>query len=407
MIEFENSRLGVITLKYNDRYIHSKYDPIKESEKFAQANIELIKKPIILLYGLGLGYSVDAIVEKMDSQSVMYVFENNEDIVKCCRKINHGVFNYNNVHIIYGNNKEFYAKLSECLDEVNDFIIHRPSLDTIKESNEFLYNLINDFTNMKQYKEIHKDIYIRSDENFKINTEMGYNNINDLIEKYKNNNQPYIIASAGPSLDYEVDIIKKYRERFVIIAVGAALRTLANSNIYPDIVVIVDTKESIKNQFLGIDCSNISLCFDACASRWAAESYNGPKYIFNDNSKNDIYIRNGGTVAVAAIDIAVKCGAEKIVFVGQDLAFVDGKSHTEIYEAEYGIKDSYRKNNMLKEVKGINGNILYTNQGYITFKNRIEALIRANSNIKFINCSRGAYINGAEHINLIEFIKKI
>ena len=407
MIELEKSKSGVFTLKYDNKYIHSRYDPIKESIKFVKGNEELINKPVIVLYGLGLGYIVDVIEDMIDAESELYVFENNKDIVQYCKKVNNKVFEYKNVHIIYGNDKKFYSTLSECLGKVKDFIIHRPSLETIKNSNEFLYNLINDFSNMKQYKEIYKDIDIRSDENFEYNTKKEYNNIRVLIEQYRSCKKTYVIASAGPSLDYDIEILKEHRQDFIVIAVGASLKTLVNNNIYPDIVVIVDTKETIQNQFSGIDCSNISLCFDACASRWAAEKYNGSKYIFNDKSINDVAIRNGGTVAVSAIDIAVKCGAEQIVLLGQDLAFVDGKSHTELYEDMYGIKNEHREMDMLKKVKGTDGDIVYTNQGYITFRNKIEALIRANNDIKFINCSKGAFINGAEHMKFDDYILKM
>lgn len=406
MFDFEKTKSGLVTLKYNNKYIHSKYNPEEESNRFAECNIELINKPIIVLYGIGLGYNVDSIVKRMSVTSKLYVFENNEILIECCKKVNEKIFHYNNVYIIYGNNKKFYNKLSQCLGMVKNFIIHRPSLETIKNSNGFLYNLLNDFSNMKQFDEINYDMAIRSEENFNNNIKRNYPNISELIERVKNSDKPYIVTASGPSLDMNLELLKKHENNFNIIAVGSSLRSLFKYNIVPKIVVIVDTKEIVKKQFVGIDCSCINLCFESHASRWAVEYYNGPKYIFNDNTLNDVKIANGGTVAVAALDIAIKCGAKEIVMLGQDLAFINKKSHTSTFEETYGIKDVDRDIDILKQIKGVDGNVVYTNQGYITFKNKIEALIRKNKNVKFINSSKGAFIEGTSNIVFEEYINR-
>ena len=98
---------------------------------------------------------------------------------------------------------------------------------------------------------------------------------------------------------------------------------------------------------------------------------------------------------------------EKIIFLGQDLAFINNKSHVKSFEETYGFKDEYKITSNIKKVKGINGELLDTNQGYIIFKNRIESLIRMNNEIDFFNCSNGAYIEGAHNIKFENLIKEI
>ena len=44
MIELEKSKSGNLTLKYNNKYIHSKYDPVKEGIQFAEGNKELLNE---------------------------------------------------------------------------------------------------------------------------------------------------------------------------------------------------------------------------------------------------------------------------------------------------------------------------------------------------------------------------
>ncbi len=48
------------------------------------------------------------------------------------------------------------------------------------------------------------------------------------------------------------------------------------------------------------------------------------------------------------MDIAVKGGAKEVLLVGQDLAFINNKSHTDY------INESYKDANITNEVKGDN-----------------------------------------------------
>lgn len=403
MIELEKSKSGNLTLKYNNKYIHSKYNPVKEGIQFAEGNKELLNEKIVVVYGLGLGYHIHAIAEKLKDDSVLYVFEYNEKLIEYCKKVNKDIFNYKNTKIIGSTDSQFLRKFADSLRSVENIIIHKASLETIRESNKLLYNLINDFNIMKQHVDMDTEIIKQSEENYKINTENNYKSINEFIEQFKKSNKPFIIVSAGPSVDNDLSKLKQNREKFNIISVGSAFRTLVKNRITSDAVVIIDTKPIVKKQFENLETYNIPLCFSATASRWAVELYNGPKYIFNTSEHDKIKTR--GTVAVSAMDIAIKCNAKKIILLGQDLAFINKKSHTSTFEETYGFKDDYTINTKMKTVKGVNGECLNTTQGYITFKNKIESLIRENPHIKFINCSKGAYIEGASHVNFEILVK--
>lgn len=406
MFEIEDSKTGIKTIKYNNRYIHSKYDPKREAENFANGNLELIKKPVITLYGLGLGYHIIEIAKKMKEDSILYVFEWNDELVEYCKKYNNSIFNYKNIKIIGNDDPKFYEKMSNSINESKDILIHRPSLEIISDSNETLYNLINDYSLIKQFT-IADDTYdVLGKENFKVNIEKKYPLINSYIQVFKNNEKPYIVTSSGPSLDNELELLKRNRKNFNIISVGSSLKAVMEHNIKPDSIVITDAKKIVMKQLEGFRNEDIPLCFSANASKEAVEYYEGPKYIFNSNDDNEIEIENRCTVAISAIDIAIKSGAKVIILLGQDLAFINGKSHTETFERVYGFKDNVKNNNKRKTIKGINGEILETTQGFITFRNQIESLISNNKKIKFINCSKGAYIKGAEHMSFTEYIEE-
>lgn len=399
MYELEESKSGYITLKYDGKYIHSKYNPIKEADNFAKGNEELLKNNIIVLYGIGLGYHVKAILDIMPLTSILYVFEYNKELIKYCKNINKELFNNKNLFIITNEDEEFFNKFSKKIKESNGLIIHSQSLKTIKKSNPKLYNVINDFNIIKQYNNIEMPIDKYIQNNYDKNTTNGYIDIEEFIYSMKNTNKPFIIVSAGPSLDNNLETLKRYRDFFNIICVGSAFRSLSKIGILPDAVVIIDPEPIIAKQFRNINTKNITLCFSKYASSIAVKEFEGKKYIFDTN-----YIKTGGTVSIAAINIAIKCNAETIIFLGQDLAFIEEKSHVLSFEETYNFKDDYIFQSKIKKIKGVNGKLVNTNQGYIIFKNRIESLIYENNNIKFINCSNGAHIEGAYHINFDKII---
>lgn len=407
MIEVEKTKFGLCTIKYNNRYIHSKYDPIREAEQLVDANIELLNNSIIAVYGLGLGYHIESIAKKMDSKSILYVFEYNIDLIKYCKEINNQIFKRNNVNIIGSDNEKFYEKLAETLGSAGDIIIHRPSLETIKSTNEALYNLIDDYSLMKQSYEHNEKLIKLGKENFEVNTKQNYKLIDEFINLYKNMNKPYIVTSAGPSIDSQLELLKENREKFNIISVGSSLRALMDKGIKPNSVVIIDGNEIVKNQLEGYEKEDIPLCYYSKASRWAVNYYKGPKYIFNISENDKFYISTEETVAVSALDIAVKCGAKKVILLGQDLAFINNKSHTETFEKIYGVKDNGTNGKKIRITKGVDGKNVTTAQGYIRFKFKIERLIRKNPNVQFINCSKGAFIEGAQHMEFKTLLEKL
>ncbi|AGF58282.1 hypothetical protein B0P06_003403 [Clostridium saccharoperbutylacetonicum] len=405
MMNIEKSKSGLVTAKFNNKYIHSKYDPIKESKQFIQQNMELIKdKANILLYGIGLGYHISEIINNMNNEATLYVFDLNDELVEYAEEFNPKIFQCNNVKIVNSKFEDFYNYFSEAVDLTGDLIVHRASLETIKEKNEKFYNLIFDYCEVKKSM---KDESLNKllDDNFKENMNHNYPAIDELINELKSN-KTYIVTAAGPSLDLELCLVKEHREKFNIISVGSSLKSLMSNGIKPDAIVILDGKEVVRMQLAGYENEDIPLCFSSSASRWAVNSYNGPKFIFNTGKENEISIKTRGTVAVSAIDIAIKCNAKEIIFLGQDLAFIDGKSHTETFEKVYGFKDNVKNDHKNKEVRGVNGSMLPTTQGYMMFKNKIESLIFENEEIKFINCSMGAQIKGTIHMSFKDYISK-
>ena len=237
------------------------------------------------------------------------------------------------------------------------------------------------------------------------NSNIKCKNICDFFQIQSNKTK--LIVSSGPSLDLLINDIKKYRDNYDIYVVGSALSTLIKNNITPNAIVIIDSQDIVANQFNGYNNLKIPLLFLSTASKEAVGNYKGPKYIFyNKHNESNIVINTGKTVAVAAIDIAIKNNSKKIILIGQDLAYLNNKTHSNGIQEKYGIDNKALISSNSKTVKGRNGELLYTNRGYIFFKDNIEKLIRDNNKVKFYNCSLGAKIEGAQFTTMENLFNK-
>jgi hypothetical protein len=152
-------------------------------------------------------------------------------------------------------------------------------------------------------------------------------------------NTPAIIVGAGPSLDKNVAYLKYVKEKALIICVDTALRTLLNHDIKPDLVITIDATTKNYNYYLkGLDLSDIYLIAGPAVYPKTISSF-APK-VFVSSFGHPLLdwietfigprgtIKLGGSVSTAAFDLARRCGANPIIFIGQDLAFTDDKIYT-------------------------------------------------------------------------------
>ncbi|MEW6095169.1 MAG: 6-hydroxymethylpterin diphosphokinase MptE-like protein [bacterium] len=210
-------------------------------------------------------------------------------------------------------NPEYYEKIKELLEESS--IIGRQNLATLMESASLWQNQI--LTNIS--------IIIKCP------------GLKALFGRFPN--IPTIIVGAGPSLDKNVAYLKDAKDKALIICVDTALRTLFNNNIKPDLVVTIDATAKNYNYYLkDLDLSDIYLIAGPAVYPQTMLSF-APK-IFVSSFGHPLLdwietfigtkgtIKLGGSVSTAAFDLARRCGANPIVFIGQDLAFTDDKVYT-------------------------------------------------------------------------------
>ncbi|EAH8202176.1 motility associated factor glycosyltransferase family protein [Campylobacter lari] len=243
-----------------------------------------------------------------------------------------------------------------------------------------------------------------------------------FICENKAKNKSVIVVCAGPSLNKQLELLKKYQENFVIFAVDATYKTLLKNNIYPDFVFSLDESDSCFHFYEGLSHKKNNTIFVLGSSLHKKLMNNMNKernkiFILSDLDYkkqfglNDFgYLDFGTNVAHFAYSFAIALGFANVIIIGQDLAFgIDGNSHADMsvftFRDEKEFQHSIKKLSVLAYGKK---NFIQTNIGWNDFRKRLENLFVVNPQINFYNATEGgAFIDYTIEISFKEILEKL
>jgi hypothetical protein len=222
-------------------------------------------------------------------------------------------------------------------------------------------------------------------------------------------NRPLVIVSAGPSLSDALPLLPAAADKAFILATGTAARILVHNGVRPDAVISIDPFEWNVKHFQGWDCSEVPLVYYHRVNRGALAQHTGAAFCFlmrgepaltggGDAGGAPSPFRRGGTVAYSALQLAHHVGANPVVFVGQDFAFSEGRTHA--FGASYlTFFDPKAPGPECFDVPGVSGRPVTTNRTYYAYLLLMQDYLldyaRAAPAVCHINTSRrGARIRG-------------
>lgn len=224
-----------------------------------------------------------------------------------------------------------------------------------------------------------------------------------------------IVVAAGPSLDKNIDQLKKAKGKAFIIAVDTALKAVINAGIEPDLAIMIDPEKE-PDLFENERIKNLPLCVSTAGNNIIMVKHKGKLFFPTGESKitkklaliykRGIYtVATGGSVANNAFSIVGAMGFGTIILIGQDLAYPNGQVHTlSAYENEEYIDRDAGK---YYEVEDIYGGKVYTEANMDCYRRWFEDQICINPQIKVIDATEGgAKIHGTEVMTLKEAIDK-
>ena len=445
-------------LFYEEQPLHNPKSPLGE----AQAIFKTCKNTptsILIVYGLGLGYLFQYAAQNTIGTVILY--EPNFDILRTSFQLVDFSNELCKDNIFVATNKEELNKILRSTFNSENYpeIVCLPAYKKIfketiekdaSEINTIIGGIAMDYSYTKN-----RFLHIA-------NTIL--NNIPHLVDEpplcsikdiYKG--KTAVVCSAGPTLAENIETLKKYKDNVVIISVGPAFRSLVKAGITPDFLCVIENKDC-SGQIKGLDLSHTALIIEPYTHPKFHKRKNEAKktfaHISNNLPPNTIWkelinvdiseYASKGTVSYCALNSARILGCNKIVLVGQDLAFLgehvyskdsiykdlkirfnNEQNKYEIYAENF---DNYSEaltqcttketrdkiarrridnyNKRLTTVKGINGDILPTEVVYTTFVSHISKYSQLHPEIEFINTSlKGALIEGYKNISLEEALK--
>ncbi|MBE5900470.1 MAG: motility associated factor glycosyltransferase family protein [Lachnospiraceae bacterium] len=236
---------------------------------------------------------------------------------------------------------------------------------------------------------------------------------------------PAIIVSAGPSLNKNIDDLKKAVGKACIIAVDTAIKPLLNHGIKPDFFVIVDGKKPTEL----MDhprISEIPLVTCTVVARGIMDLHKGKKFFYAaaETFEDDIWgeciksslhrntmlvttLATGGSVANTAFSLANFMKAKTLILVGQDLALTNGRTHADGTFKEKMDKLTQDEYEDTLEVEGIRGNKVITRRDFARYLRWFEEYIERQGIKNAVDATQGgAKIHGTKIMTLKKAIEQ-
>lgn len=433
--EYDFSKFKIIDTKNGQKTIeiindgknvrlNSIYNPQAEAEKWASSfEFNNLDTPL-LMFGIANGIFVREIVKYLKQGSFAILVEPDISLFIYCIQQFDMTDIFSDSKILLVIDKINFDKFAYILNENIDskllniqIVCSHPKMEKLypEKCKEFTKRIMERFA--KSTSELLTSMFLSEAiidnlfKNFRFLKNSNY--VMDMVGKIPQD-IPFIIVAAGPSLDKNVDYLKKAEGKSFIMATDRAVDCLIKHNIDFDAIITLDAVKTIK--FLGDDPEKFSKfpIFAGIDSNNGILKENKGRKIWITTSdfwlelchKHDLRIKLysiGGSVATAAFNVARIVGSKKIILIGQDLAFDGSLTHAG------GISESTETssyNEFPTTIEGIYGNQVKTRSDWVKFRNWYEKSIQEmEKDIEVIDATEGgAKIHGTTIMTLEEAI---
>lgn len=409
--------------------LQSRYNPEKEAERLVKS-IDFVKDSLIIVFGIGLGQHLLKLKDKISQDTRVFVIEYNIDVLKYTLSNADltSIFNTPQFFLIFGDDTQiqqqilyqvgsnFYNMVANIQYIVlpNYYIYEEKNAVIMKQIASRLSNYIISFGNSLD------DMFHGFRNNYRnIEAFMKSNSIDEIKNKYKD--KPAIIVASGPSLQKNIKYLNSAQGKALIISCDASLRACELNGVKPDAVASIERDKPTYDYYYKDRKIDKDIVLVGPTVLWPQiyEEYKGKTIIMSKNNEgeegwwasrfeNIRYVNQGQSCATVAFAVAKEAGCNPIILVGQDLAYTDGKIHSDITHTEY--EGENNEDNMdIDEVymKDYDGNTIKSNWIYNMFKSWFENQILISPELEVIDATEGgAYIEGSKVMTLKDTIEK-
>ena len=399
--------------------LNSSYHPTEEAKRWAEQFELQNMNTVVAMFGLGNGILTRALIERMGEKDYLLLYE------PCLEIFEHVLEHYDITDIL---SRENTILIVEGINEADlHFTMYSMiNISNIKSQLQCIYpNYDNMFRDscIHYYKEI-KNCFFTARININTGIHLGEKFIENTLKNLRYLNEaktlsdlkqlipkdlPAIIVAAGPSVQENIDELKKAKGKAIIIAVDRILDYLLDSDLIPDFVISVDPIKKMEH-FSSRKVIDIPLICYLESNPDIMKKHKGCKIVCtNCDFIEGLYhsvgsdlprLGTSGSVAIVAYRACLALGFKRVILVGQDLAYSNGCSHVGGVTEEKGIGEN-------TFVEGLAGELVRSRHDWVTFITQYQDLIAFHPDVEVIDAKQqGARIKGTVTMPLQEAIQR-
>ncbi len=411
----------ILCLSDNGKMIrlNSLYRPLQEAKKWAdQFNFNNIDVSVVM-FGMGNGIFVREMLGRLKNNCPFFISEPNLDIFM------YNMINQDMTDILMDSRVQIYIADINETDLFNDMQsrLHWSMLPTqivcehpvyeklyIEKYHDFLISV----KKMNRLERTNRDTgaYLSHACVKNIIRNMHFIKESNYITEFINDipeGIPAIIVAAGPSLDKNIDELKKAEGKAFILATDTSVKYLLAHNIKFDAAITLDPRKWF-GHMKDPKCSNVPIFCALEGKNKILEANKGRKIWFRGTYfMGELYEKYdrkfpsyniGGSVATAAFNVCVALKFKRIVLIGQDLAYSGDVTHAG------NVKKNISSENVgIEYVESVDGGRVKTRYDWIIYKDWFEESIRVLKEIDVIDATEGgALIKGTKIMTLSNVI---
>lgn len=430
-VEVLKCKNNQFTLKENNLFLHSLYNPQREADKIIE---ECNNKNFdaAFFYGFGLGYTLHSFVKKFPNKYLVIVEPSPIRFLLALKYFDWTeIFSHNYLVCLISAPQQNVINLEEQLGIDNCVFF---SLPAHTQHNQQYFAELKELTKRnRNKKEINQNTQKKFAKLWTSNTwknRFFYSTLNGIQElKDCAKNKKCVILAAGPSLDEVLPYLKIIKKKSILICVDTALKSCLAVGVEPDFIILMDPQYWNSRHILGLKSKSSILIteiaaypnvfrFDCKKILLTSSNYPLGKYFEQHINPIDA-LSPGGSVATTAWDFARYIGCNQIYMVALDLGFPLNKTHGKNCQFEQKV---FSSNTRFDPVTNWQSNSLfsaqlcikkdYQNKNLLT-DNRMslyewwfESKCASYQNIQTFSLTKNSLkINGITYFPLEDFLK--
>lgn len=315
------------------RYFHSTYDPVSEATRLA-AGIEQDSTVVVL--GLGCGHHIDVL---LGSAGRVIVVEPDLELVRAAMELIDLPWLADESTVLsWAEPERFAAELAAS---------YRPAIDLSIEVVELSGRTVHQRELFDSYRTTVAATVESLLDDVATQARFGRKWLRNTCANIRGmtpgtlpdfGGRKAVVTAAGPSLEGQVDAIRRLQESDVVIATDTSYPPLLARGINPDVVLTIDCQLASYHHFLTASVPPKTLVADLASPAVISSCAETVIPVLSAHPLHQLvdYLcpgvphldSSGGTVTYGAIDLALRGNAEHIALAGGDFSYPGGRLYS-------------------------------------------------------------------------------